>query len=156
MKIASFVAGLGVVALGLSGCETMKGAQQDQDQLRTQVGTLESQVASLSSQVEELKTRQQSVEDRAWDAGARVTTASATTESKTTRKGRTVLTAKEIQLALQRAGYFQGTVDGKIGAKTRSAIRAFQAANNLVADGVAGSKTMIALQAYLTQTENSQ
>ena len=146
MKSMMAMVGLMIAGVGLTGCATTKAAQQDQEQLQAEVGTLQSQVAALTSQVDELRTRQQSIEDRAWDQGVRT---SSVAEPRTTRRAHTVLTAKEIQLALQRAGYYQGPVDGKIGAKTRVAIKAFQSANNLVADGVAGTKTMATLQAYL-------
>ena len=154
MKRMKAIVGIIVGSLALAGCATSKVAQQEQEQLRNQVAGLQTQVAALNSQVEELRTRQQSIEDRTWDQGTR--TATAVAEGRTSRKTHTVLTAKEIQLALQRAGYYQGPIDGRIGAKTRSAIKIFQAANNLVADGVAGSKTMVALQAYLTSAENGQ
>lgn len=140
--------GLGLAGIALAGCMTTQGASQEHGQLRTQVTALQSQVAALDSQVNELRDRQQTIEERAWDQGQRV----APTPS-AAKRPHVVLTAKEIQLALQRAGYYQGPIDGKIGAKTRTAIKAFQSANNLVADGVAGAKTMVALQAYLTESE---
>ncbi|MDD5096932.1 MAG: peptidoglycan-binding domain-containing protein [Candidatus Omnitrophica bacterium] len=57
--------------------------------------------------------------------------------------------AKQIQTALKNAGYYSGTVDGKIGKKSRQAIRDFQKANNLSADGKVGEKTWTALKVYL-------
>lgn len=48
---------------------------------------------------------------------------------------------KQIQTALKNAGYYQGAVDGKMGKNTRQAIRDFQKANNLSADGKVGKKT---------------
>ncbi len=56
---------------------------------------------------------------------------------------------KQIQLALKNAGYYQGTVDGKMGKNTRQAIRDFQKANNLSADGKVGKKTWDALKTHL-------
>lgn len=61
------------------------------------------------------------------------------------------LSAKQIQTALKNAGYYTGAIDGKIGRKTRAAIKKFQAANGLKADGVVGKKTSEALKAHLTQ-----
>ena len=55
----------------------------------------------------------------------------------------------EIQTALKNAGYYSGTIDGKIGHLTKKAIAAFQAANNLKADGKVGPKTWAALSVYL-------
>ncbi len=56
---------------------------------------------------------------------------------------------KQVQLALVNAGYYQGTIDGKIGRKTILAIKAFQKANNLSADGKIGKRTWALLKEYL-------
>lgn len=54
-----------------------------------------------------------------------------------------------LQLALQRAGYYGGVIDGIFGIQTRNAVMAFQRDNGLVADGVVGARTMTALEPYL-------
>jgi peptidoglycan hydrolase-like protein with peptidoglycan-binding domain len=51
------------------------------------------------------------------------------------------LSIKEIQTALKKLGYFSGTVDGITGSKTEAAIKKFQKANKLTADGVIGTAT---------------
>lgn len=50
-----------------------------------------------------------------------------------------------LQKALQQRGYEPGTPDGIMGPATRSAIRQFQAANNLVADGYPGESVLAEL-----------
>lgn len=60
---------------------------------------------------------------------------------------------KDIQTALKAAGFYTGTVDGKIGPRTKKAIIDFQKANGLKADGKVGPKTMAALDKYLTQQQ---
>ncbi|MDO8661865.1 MAG: peptidoglycan-binding domain-containing protein [Candidatus Omnitrophota bacterium] len=57
--------------------------------------------------------------------------------------------ATEIQRALKNAGFYTGAIDGKIGAKTKKAIAAFQKANGLTGDGKVGPKTWGALSKYL-------
>lgn len=52
---------------------------------------------------------------------------------------------KQIQQKLKDLGYYFGSVDGIYGNATRSAVVAFQKANGLTADGVAGPKTIAAL-----------
>lgn len=47
----------------------------------------------------------------------------------------------EIQKALMAKGFNPGPLDGIMGAQTRKAIKAFQAANSLVADGIVGPLT---------------
>lgn len=54
-----------------------------------------------------------------------------------------------VQLALQRAGYYNGTIDGIFGIQTRNAVLAFQRDNGLTADGIVGQRTMAALEPYL-------
>jgi murein L,D-transpeptidase YcbB/YkuD len=62
-------------------------------------------------------------------------------------------TNKDIQIALQNAGFYQGEIDGVIGPKTRRAIREFQAENNLAVDGKVGPKTWTILSKYLIQSK---
>jgi len=52
---------------------------------------------------------------------------------------------KTLQKALRSKGYYKGTVDGKFGQKTRSAVYRYQKAIGLTADGKAGNKTLTAL-----------
>ena len=54
----------------------------------------------------------------------------------------------DIQTALANAGFYAGPIDGKIGPATRQAIEAFQRANGLTADGKVGAKTWTALKAH--------
>ncbi len=52
-----------------------------------------------------------------------------------------------VQEKLNKLGYDCGKPDGIIGPKTRAAIKAFQAAQGLVADGICGPQTLAALDA---------
>jgi membrane-bound lytic murein transglycosylase B len=54
--------------------------------------------------------------------------------------------AIELQRHLARAGYYAGTIDGKIGPASRAAIRAYQNGRGLVADGFAGLQLLEALR----------
>ncbi len=58
---------------------------------------------------------------------------------------------KDIQRALKNAGFDVGTIDGKIGPKTRKAIEDFQRSKGLKADGKVGPKTWGELERYLIQ-----
>jgi len=59
------------------------------------------------------------------------------------------MSMRDVQTALKNAGFYKGTIDGKIGKNTRKAIRSFQKANDLKVDGIIGSKTKDALAKYL-------
>lgn len=54
-------------------------------------------------------------------------------------------TTRDIQRRLTELGYNPGPIDGIVGARTTAAVRAFQKANGLVADGIAGPITRAAL-----------
>ena len=58
------------------------------------------------------------------------------------RKGSTGDAVKELQARLIELGYLTGKADGNFGSKTYAALVAFQQANKLTADGVAGTKTL--------------
>ncbi|WP_165763699.1 peptidoglycan-binding protein [Halalkalibacter urbisdiaboli] len=60
------------------------------------------------------------------------------------KEGATGEQVKSIQEQLEKYGYYQG-VDGIFGAKTKKAVRAFQAAHNLQVDGVVGPETRAVL-----------
>jgi len=58
---------------------------------------------------------------------------------------------KDIQRALKNAGFDIGTIDGKIGPKTKKAIEDFQKSKGLKVDGKVGPKTWAELEKYLIQ-----
>jgi peptidoglycan hydrolase-like protein with peptidoglycan-binding domain len=66
----------------------------------------------------------------------------------TIRRGDTGAYVQELQQKLISLGYLSGLVDGVFGAATASALRQFQSANGLSADGVAGANTWAVLDNY--------
>ncbi len=57
---------------------------------------------------------------------------------------------KKVQRKLIDWGYLDGTADGKYGAKTQAAVKAFQRKNGLSADGRVGAKTAAAMGVTLS------
>lgn len=57
--------------------------------------------------------------------------------------------AQQIQLALKAAGFDPGSSDGKLGPRTKAAVRDFQQANGLNPDGKVGPRTWSKLEPYL-------
>ncbi len=51
----------------------------------------------------------------------------------------------DVQNALKRGGFLSGPADGRFGATTGNAVRAFQTSKGLTADGVVGQQTWAAL-----------
>ena len=75
-------------------------------------------------------------------------TATVATSGTTLKSGSSGTAVKQLQTRLKELGYYTGSVDGSYGAGTASAVKDFQAANNLTADGVAGTKTQEKVYSY--------
>lgn len=141
------IAGL---SLGVAGCV-------GNDKYNKDINLLRSQLQLVQSDVENLRSGQQKIEEGWTDAQKRqqgaqaVTGASAVSGSAEiyrTPSGFT-LPSRDIQTALKNAGYYNGPVDGKVGAQTQAAIRQFQEDQGLIADGVCGRKTWSKLRTFL-------
>ncbi len=63
----------------------------------------------------------------------------------TYKRGSSGETVKQIQQKLKNWGYYTGDVDGIYGSGTEKAVKAFQSAKGLEADGKAGPKTLSAM-----------
>ena len=87
-----------------------------------------------------------------------VAAASASTRvaSTTLRRGAQGESVKALQQALAREGFDPGSVDGKFGPNTERAVKAFQRANGLTADGVVGPRTRAALEGGSATTTPTQ
>ena len=130
--------------LGIGGCATgKKQGDLEAQGFKNQVSLLEAQLQAKDEEVNSLR-----------EQLARIQQGSEAAMGETGRK-RVIPEVKEhpsirqIQSALTNAGYDPGSVDGKMGRKTKDAIRAFQRANNLPVDGKVGKKTWQALKEYL-------
>ena len=58
----------------------------------------------------------------------------------------TLAVRQEVHRRLAALGLYSGTPDGKFGAQTRDAVRRFQLARGMVADGYADGKVLAALR----------
>ncbi len=62
---------------------------------------------------------------------------------------------REIQLALRNAGFDPGPVDGRSGPRTKTAVRLFQVAHGLEADGKVGPRTWGELESFLKKDSSN-
>lgn len=121
---------------------------------------LPTRVATLERRVDSVEDRQRELEEKAWDTaylqGRSESTHSPRMEQYVINTPGEIPSsagaarAADIQMALRRAGYYDGPIDGKVGRKTTKAIKEFQRAHGLKADGKVGPKTWAALSQYLS------
>ena len=68
-----------------------------------------------------------------------------TTKAATYKQGSSGDDVRTIQTKLKRWGYYAGSIDGIYGKQTVAAVKKYQQANGLTADGICGPKTLAAL-----------
>lgn len=127
-----FVAVIALVLLG--GCATGRSAK-------------DLEIQGLKSQVQELEAQAQEKDQLIAD----LQTSLVKQKSSTVGEVKSRPSVKQIQTALTNAGYNPGTIDGKIGKRTRQAIRDFQKDKGLMVDGRVGKQTWSALKSYLNK-----
>jgi len=142
----------------IAGCSTVSSKR---------LNSLETKVSALEAKVDSVEQRQTAIEGQTGESresvgylkgkmdsrspSTVVVTGAQGNEGYLYKSGKKSLTHKEIQLALKNAGFYNGTIDGKIGKNTKKAIREFQRTNGLKADGIVGPKTRVLLLQHLTQ-----
>ena len=144
--------------IAFSGCASRKTAKKV-DTLQAQMGVMTDELVRLDQSLQDTRAALQAEEAKKsqlkGELGATESKIGSLQEEEGVIKGiyRTPsgfeLPAVNIQKALKKAGYYQGTLDGKIGPGTRDAIRAFQKDNGFKPDGVCGRKTWAKLKSYL-------
>ena len=129
-----------IFLISLSGCATARKRKDLEIQgLKNQISVLETQLQDKDLEINSLRDELNNL-----------------TEGKETLSKKKVVpevkshpSVRQIQTALRNAGYNPGSIDGRMGRQTRDAIRAFQRANNLSADGKVGKRTWALLGEYL-------
>lgn len=147
---------LGIIMAGvLSGCATT--SSRSGGSLEIKVAQLERRLSDSDTEVQELKYEVSRLTSQISNMGSR---GDASSGSKKDRQDsddnfieegsiRISASAEDVQKALQKAGYYDGVLDGKIGRKTIDAIKNFQKEHDLKADGVIGVKTWQAMKSYI-------
>ncbi|MDP2922425.1 MAG: peptidoglycan-binding domain-containing protein [Candidatus Omnitrophota bacterium] len=136
MFIKSILAVL--LSLSLIGCATTGRGT-------TPTGTR----AELQARVSDLEKQLQEKEAQIQDLEAQVSKVKETEIINKEEVDVSKVTPEQIQAALKKAGFYTETVDGKLGKKTKDAVKEFQKANGLKVDGKVGKQTWSKLQKYL-------
>ena len=129
-----------------AGCATTQQGQSAAD-LQMKVTDLENQVAAKDAEIKDLKF---TMKDMAYDLDRTKAQRSGSGKMLSGKKDeilRVNVAPEKLQQALKAAGFYKGTVDGKLGNGTKAAIVKFQKANGLKADGIVGEKTWSELKA---------
>lgn len=133
-----------VFIFSVAGCATARKEKDKEMQgLKNQVSVLEAQVQSKDEEISSLKEALNKASEEKQAATVTISKKKVIPEVKSRPN------IKQIQIALANAGYNPGAIDGKMGKLTKEAIKAFQKANNLPADGKVGLKTWELLGGYL-------
>ena len=147
---------IAALALAASGCAA-RGTRDHLTRLQSQVGLLDERVAQLERVGSASTVSPSSTTDSGWTGAedsraAKRKSSSAVAVHASKKSAKTSSSekpsTKEIQEALKAAGFYQGSVDGKMGALTRQAVEEFQRINGLKADGVVGHQTWSKLRQY--------
>ena len=141
------VVGMMVIVGLLSGCAGMK--HQDTALLQSQIGLLDERVSQLERSAG-LGLSAAPIAEPMFDGGTSSGGGSARKSHSTPTPSASYVkpSTREIQKALKNAGFYQGSVDGKMGPVTRDAVKEFQRVHGLTDDGVIGRKTWAKLKAY--------
>lgn len=137
---------LGAV-LFVSGCNSRSASQLAE--LKTSVELLDANLSASTTRLDTLEAGISSIEQRLKNLEEFCNREMSAKKTSGSGDPTGALSSVEIQTALRNAGFYSGNVDGKIGPNTEKAIKDFQKANNLEADGVIGAKTRSLLMKYL-------
>ncbi len=124
-----------------TGCASKKKTTREINALESQVNLLTTEIERIDRDLQEAR--------GAVQGGAGASYGAAASGPVYRTPSGFELPSINIQRALKNAGYYQGTLDGKIGTGTKDALKSFQRDNGLEADGVCGRNTWDKLKVYL-------
>jgi len=145
----------------MAGCSTTKTAMPSSSHMQLRVSSIESQLDDQSQDISELKTSVSELSNSVkhvvslkQHSGTATKTIKKVVSNKQTQSKyqnilRVPVAPREVQSALKEAGYYQGTIDGRLGPQSERAIKEFQSDHDLASDGIVGKKTWTELKTYL-------
>jgi len=141
----------------LTGCATT--ATIEQSNAEVQLQSRETKIADLTSSLEKERQEQQRLSEALLERDKKIKELTLllqkeknkmkTAESGPSKSKGYYFFVIAMQAALRDAGFSLGLIDGKIGERTRAALKNFQKANSLPADGQIDKQTWQILRGYL-------
>ena len=131
------------IALSVSSCATTRPKPAQTQDAASQASTLQSQLQAKDQEIQDLRYQLDSHQRALFNNFA-----AKASNDKYHLLHVSGVAPIELQKALLKAGFNPGPADGRLGKKTRSAVKAFQKKHQLTADGVVGDKTWAALRSY--------
>lgn len=125
------------------------GSNRQIDSLQAQIGVLTDEVVRIDEGLQDTRAALQMQESRQYEIYSKMDTVKQSSSAMYRTPSGFEIPALSLQEALKNAGYYKGTLDGKIGSGTREAIKNFQRDNGLKVDGVCGRNTWERLKVYL-------
>lgn len=133
----------------IAGCETVpKKFREEVSGIKSKVDTLESRVEGVESKQADVERATSQQAQTLEELRAKREESVKTNFEVMPKAGKSKAHTKEIQVCLKNAGFYNGKIDGIKGKGTKRAIKEFQRANGLKADGIAGPKTWDLLSKY--------
>jgi murein L,D-transpeptidase YcbB/YkuD len=126
-----------MAAVLAAGCATTKARRAElAPDPNAQIAGLQSELAEKDRQIQELQYQLDSY--RAAPPASSNFSKGSGSSSAIRVSG---VSVEEVQRALAAAGFDPGPVDGRMGKRTKAAVKEFQRRNNLTADGIVGERT---------------
>ena len=132
----------------VSGCATTR-QKSTTEQLQIKIAELENQVSERDDEITDLQDELDSYQRESKRRDMVEEDVSTKLSKKDAETIRVDASAGQVQIALKKAGYYNGAIDSKLGSGTKKAIKQFQQDHDLKADGVIGRQTWDKLKTYL-------
>ena len=132
-----------LIVFFISGCATTRPKRLETQDPQSQITTLQTQLQAKDQEIQDLHAQLESGQQSLSNNFA-----SSVGSDKLNLLRVPGVSAMDVQQSLLKAGFDPGPADGRLGKKTRKAIKAFQRKHHLTVDGVVGDKTWSVLRSY--------